>query len=116
MRELSQAELSRIRRMVADRCHPQKIDDYLTELGYTTEQIDQIYYQLNYRWSHQLSCYRMKQNVRFIGVIIALSSVAVSSIGGGLVIVFSFSGLVYGIAVAITGNLTVVEPMGRRPI
>jgi hypothetical protein len=110
MRELSVSEQSRLRALVAARQHPDRIEAYLKELAFSTNDIEQVYTAANLRRSHLLACYRMKRNVRLIGGLVILSAVSVPIFdASGTTIVISLGLLVYGIALAITGSMTVYQ-------
>ena len=102
------AHTTKMRRMIQDRLHPDVIDGYLTQCGYGPQEIDEIYTDMNLRRRHLLDCYRMKRNVRFIGVLIVLiSCVTVFLPRGGLVSIALFA---YGSYMAATGSMLIYTP------
>jgi hypothetical protein len=79
--------------------------------GIPESELDDIYAGLNLRRSHLLDCYKMKRNVRVIGVLVVCASVSIPIISTGqTTILVSIGLLVYGVALAITGSLTVYQP------
>lgn len=108
MPELSVSQQSSIGRMISDRKHPDAIDAYLTERGFSDSEIADFYTESNLRRGHLLACYRMKRNVRLIGVALLTFSAAVPLFGGPLLV--SITMVVYGIALIATGSLTVYQP------
>ena len=94
--------------MISDRKHPDAIDAYLNERGFSESEIADFYTESNLRRCHLLACYRMKRNVRLIGVALLAFSAAVPLIGGPLLV--SITIVVYGIALIVTGSLTVYQP------
>ena len=108
MPELSVSQRSSLNRMISDRRHPDAIDAYLVERGFTDTDIAGFYAESNLRRGHLLSCYRMKRNVRLIGVALLAFSAAVPIFGGPFLL--SITMVVYGIALIATGSLTVFQP------
>jgi hypothetical protein len=110
-RELSVVEQGRVRSMVTQRQHPDRIDAYLQQRGIPNAEIPDVYTALNLRRSHLLDCYRMKRNVRIVGLLMIAGSVSVPVFHATQAsIVVSLGLLVYGIALAVTGNLIVYQP------
>jgi hypothetical protein len=113
MKELTVSERSRLRSMMSARQHPDRIEAYLAEHGYSPAEIEEVFAELNVRRSHLLDCYRMKRNVRIVGVLLIVGSVCFPVFNSsGTVILVSLGLLVYGIALAITGSFTVYQPYG----
>jgi len=111
MKELTVSQQIRLRTMVSTRQHPDRIETYLAECGCSAAEIEDIFEESNIRRSHLLDCYRMKRNVRIIGGLIALGSVSIPAFdASGIVILVSLGSLAYGIAIAVTGSLTVYQP------
>ena len=111
LKELTVSEQSRLRSMISARQHPDRIEAYLAERGYSATEIEEIFAESNVRRSHLLDCYRMKRNVRIIGGVIVLGSFSIPVFNSsGTVILVSLGLLVYGIALVITGSLTVYQP------
>ncbi|MCC9656707.1 hypothetical protein [Rhodopirellula halodulae] len=108
MPELSASQRSSIRRMISDRRHPDTIDAYLVQRGFSDSDIANYYSESNLRRSHLLACYLMKRTVRLIGVALLAFSAAVPLFGGPLLV--SITIVDYGIALIATGSLTVYEP------
>lgn len=111
MRELTIAEQSRLRAMISARQHPDRIEGYLAERGYSPVEIDDLFTKLNKRRSHLLDCYRMKRTVRIVGALVIFGAFGIPLFdSSGMMIMVSLSMLVYGIALAATGSLTVYQP------
>jgi hypothetical protein len=106
--QLSVSQQARLWQMVTDRVHPDKIDAYLFKCGVDRSQLDTLYSDLNLRRSHLLACYKMKRNVRGIGVLVMLFAIGIPVLlGEQSAVIISIGLLVYGSALAITGHLTV---------
>lgn len=94
--------------MITDRVHPDKVDAYLKSCGIDYSQLEGAYAALNLRRLHLLDCYRMKRNVRIIGVLVVIISLGIPGVlGEQKAVVISLGLMVYGIALAVTGNLTI---------
>jgi hypothetical protein len=97
--------------MISARRHPGRIEAYLAEQGYAPNEIEEIFAKTNLRRSHLLDCYRMKRNVRIVGCLFILGSLGIPVFSSsGTVVLVSLGLLVYGIALTITGSLTVYQP------
>ena len=68
MPELSVSQQVKLRKLFADRRHPDEIGSFLTSLGFSDADIAEFYAEENLRRSHLLDCYRMKRNVRLVGL------------------------------------------------
>lgn len=111
MPELSVGEQSRLRTMIGSRTHPDQIENYLTERGYSKTDIDKLYADANIRRYHLFDCYRMKRNVKLVGCLLVFIAVAMSLfVQGSNSLVISLGLLAYGAAMVITGSLTVYRP------
>lgn len=100
-----------MRTMISARWHPDRIEAYLTERGCSAADIEQIYSHYNLRRTHLLAEYRSRRNLRIVGVLIVVGSIGIPLINsGGTVLVVSLGLIAYGIALAITGSLTVYQP------
>jgi hypothetical protein len=109
--ELSISQQSRLRALIAGRAHPDRIDGFLTQCGIPESELDDFYIGLNMRRSHLLDRYKMKRNVRVIGALVICTSISIPVISAGqTTILVSLGLLVYGVALAITGSLTVFRP------
>ena len=94
--------------MIADRKHPDLLDAYLNECGFSAAEVEKYYVESNLRRKHLIDCYRMKRNVRLIGVALLVFSIVAPMFGGPLVV--SIPILVYAVALIATGSLTVYQP------
>lgn len=108
MPELSVSQQTKVRQMIVDRRHPDQIEEYLASLGFSAEDIDEFYRETNKRRSHLLDCYRMKRNVRLVGVAILFGALAVPVLGGSWIL--SVGLIVYAVAIIATGSLLVYQP------
>ena len=111
MKELTTSQQSRLRAMITAGRHPDRIDAYLAEQGLSAAEMDDVLSEANIRRSHLLACYRMKRNVRIIGGLVILCSIGIPAFdSSGAVVLVSLGLLVYGVALMITGSLTVYQP------
>ena len=109
--KLTIAQQSRLRTLLGKRSHPERIDAFLKECGIEEADVDDAYAALNLRRTYLLDRYKMKRNVRVIGLLVMLISSGIPAFGGGqTTILVSIGLLTYGLALAITGSLTVYQP------
>jgi len=98
--------------MISGRRHPDRIEAYLAECGCSPEEIEGVFDEFNVRRKQLLAAYRMKRNVRIVGVLIVVGSIGIPLISsGGTVIVVSLGLVAYGIAMTLTGSLTILSDM-----
>lgn len=115
IKELTAAEESQVRWMISGRRHPDRIEAYLAERGCSPEEIEGVFRQFNVRRKHLLAEYHRKRNVRIVGVLIVVGSIAIPLISsGGAVLVVSLGLVAYGIWMALTGSLTMLSHGGSR--
>jgi len=108
--ELTISQQSQLRTLIANRAHPDAIDRFLTGCGIPESELSDAYEDLNIRRRHLLDCYKMKRNVRLIGVLIIVSSIVIPFVSAGqTMILVSIGLLLYGLALAITGNRMVLQ-------
>jgi len=99
MREFTVSEQSGLRSMIAARQHPDRIEAYLAERGYSPAEMEDVFSKFNVRRPHLLTCYRMMRNLRIIGGLLILGSVSSPVFNSpGTVILVSLGLLVYGVA------------------
>lgn len=113
MPHLSVSQQTRLRQLIADRRHPDAIDAFLASQGLTEMDIALLYGEYNLRRDHLLDCYRMKRNVRFVGVAMLAVALGIHQFGGPLVVHLGLA--VYAIAIIVTGSLTVYQPSPPMP-
>jgi len=111
MPELSYSQQLTLGRMISDSKHPDTIDAFLAANNFTDDDIANYYFEANLRRSHLLACYRMKRNIRLIGVGIVAYSAVIPFIGGfiGGPILISVGMAAYGIGLIITGSFTIFQ-------
>ncbi len=96
--------------MIGNRSHPDQIDRFLIQCGIPESELDEFYAGRNLRRSHLLACNKMKRNVRVIGALLICISIGIPVISFGQATILVSLGLLgYGVALAITGNLTVYQ-------
>jgi|GEM_PF-1804311 len=105
----------KLRTMIRQASHPDRIDAFLLEVGFEKPQIDELYSEMNLRRKDLLYWHKVRRNIRIVGLVIILISGAPGLIfllagGGPGTAVVSLGLLAYGIGVAVTGDLKVFSP------
>jgi hypothetical protein len=107
IKELTAAEESQLRWLISARRHPERIEEFLAECGCSPAEIEEFFKQRTMRRSRLLADYRMKRNVRIVGVLIVLlATVPPFRASGGTIIGVSLGLLGIGVWMALTGSLT----------
>ena len=108
MPQLSVSQQLKVNRLIADRQHPDVVESFLVESGFSDSHVAEFYADSNLTRSRLLDRHRMKRKVRFVGLAIAACAFGLPLVDGPIVV--SVGLLVYGIAIAATGSLTIYQP------
>ena len=105
----------KLRTMIRQAAHPDRIDAFLLEAGLEKPQVDELFAELNVRRKDLLYWHKVRRNMRIVGLVLILISGAPGLVfllagGGPGTAVVSLGLLAYGIGVAVTGDLRVFSP------